>query len=147
MERNDVVCARSKFLREMNQLKKKHDSIVYLDKTWVNQNYTVNKCWINKETEKATGIAPPMGKGSRLIILDAGTKYGFTKNTQLIFKAKNDGDYHNHMNSIVFQQWFQDRLLPNYQPSSAIMMENASYHSMLLDKQPTSAWKKEDIVD
>ena len=85
MERSDVQTARAHFLQEMRRLKKICDSFVYLDETWVNQNYTVPKCWIDTTDKKATGVKVPTGKGSRLIILHAGTKHGFVKNADLVF--------------------------------------------------------------
>lgn len=75
----------------MRHLRKSYQSIVYLDETWVNQNYTVLKCWIDSAYQKGTGINVPTSRGSRLIILHAGTKQGFVSNTELIFQAKNDG--------------------------------------------------------
>lgn len=95
----------------------------------------------------ANGVKQPTGKGSRLIILHAGTKNGFVDNTELIFQAKNGGDYHNQMNSAVFEQWSRKQLLPNIPPNSVIVMDSAAYHSMLLEKQPSTSWKKAEIKD
>ena len=145
LEKNDIVAARTRFLRAMQQHKQSAHSIVYLDETWVNQNYTVGKCWIDTSTPEATGVKPPTGKGGRLIILHAGTKDGFINNAELIFQAKNYGDYHNQMNGKVFEEWFRMQLLPNIPPNSVIVMDNASYHSMQVEKQPTSKWLKADI--
>lgn len=145
MERNDVVAARTRFLREMRQLKQSDHTFVYLDETWVNQNCTVGKCWIDTSSREATGVKPPTGKGARLIILHAGTKDGFINNGELIFQAKNDGDYHNQMNATVFEEWFRMQLLPNIPSNSVIVMDNASYHSRQVEKSPTSSWKKADI--
>lgn len=147
MERQDVALARIKFLREMRQVKQSHETIVYLDETWVNQNYTVQKCWTDTTSDHATGIKPPTGKGSRFIILHAGTKAGFVKNASLIFQAKNDGDYHHQMNAAVFEQWFKTQLLPNIPPNCVIVMDNAPYHSTQLERNPTTAWRKEEIKD
>ena len=88
MERNDVANARKKFLRNMRVVKQSSKNIVYLDETWVNQNYTVGKCWTDTTSKQATGIQVPTGKGNRLIILHAGTKGGFVDNAELIFQAK-----------------------------------------------------------
>lgn len=147
MERNDVVAARKRFLREIRQLKKSTRNVVYLDETWVNQNYTVGRCWIDSDSKQANGIKQPTGKGSRLIILHAGSRNGFVDNAELVFQAKNDGDYHNQMNSAVFEKWFREQLLPNIPPSSVIVMDNAAYHSMLLERQPNTNWRKMDIKD
>ena len=135
------------FLQKMQRLKKSYDSFVYLDETWVNQNYTIPKCWVDSTASKATGIKVPTGKGSRLIILHAGTKHGFVENAELVFQAKNDGDYHNQMTSLRFEEWFRKQLLPNIPPNSVIVMDNASYHSVQLEKKPTQAWKKIEIKE
>ncbi|XP_063847657.1 uncharacterized protein LOC135095928 [Scylla paramamosain] len=145
MERNDVLAARTKFLREMRQLKQSDHTFVYLDETWVNQNCTVGKCCTDTSSKEATGVKPPTGKGARLIILHAGTKHGFINNAELFFQAKNDCDYHNQMNSTVFEEWFRMQLLPNIPPNSVIVMDNASYHSRQVEKLPTSSWRKADI--
>uniref|UniRef100_A0A0P4W325 Tc1-like transposase DDE domain-containing protein n=1 Tax=Scylla olivacea TaxID=85551 RepID=A0A0P4W325_SCYOL len=147
MERSDVQAARADFLQEMQRLKISCESFVYLDETWVNQNYTVPKCWVDCTASKATGIKVPTGKGSRLIILHAGTKHGFVKNAELIFQAKNDGDYHNQMTAIKFEEWFRNQLLPNIPRNSVIVMDNAAYHSRLIEKMPTQAWTKGDIKE
>lgn len=42
-ERSDVSYAQCKFLREMRTLSSSDKNIVYLDETWINQNYTVSK--------------------------------------------------------------------------------------------------------
>ncbi|XP_076033009.1 uncharacterized protein LOC143020470 [Oratosquilla oratoria] len=144
MERNDVVAARTKFLREMRQLKQSDHTFVYLDETWVNKNCTIGKCWIDTSSQEATGVKPT-GKGARFIILHAGTKDGFINNGELIFQAKNDGDYYNQMNATVFEEWFCMQLLPNIPPNSVIVMDNASHHSRQVEKLPSSSWRKADI--
>lgn len=147
MERSDVALTRTRFLRQMRQCKQSFENYVYLDETWVNQNYTVGKCWIDTSSDKATGVNPPTGKGSRLIIVHAGTKEGFVPNARHIFQAKNDGDYHKQMNATVFQEWFETKLLPNIPQNSVIVMDNASYHSVHLERNPTTAWRKEAIKE
>ena len=143
LERDDIVTARTKFLRKMKQLRNENvENIIYLDETWVNQNYTVHKSWTDVNSPKANGPNPPTGKGSRLIILHAGSKKGFIPEAQLIFQAKNDGDYHQQMNSAVFENWFQTQLLPNIPKPSVIVMDNAPYHSRKINKPPTTADKK-----
>lgn len=147
MERSDVAAARTTFLRDIKKVKQASQNIVYLDETWVNQNYTVSNCWLDMTSPKATGVRQPTGKGSRLIILHAGTKNGFVNNTELVFQAKNDGDYHMQMNSILFEEWFRKQLLPNISPNSVIVMDNASYHSIKLERRPATSWRKSDLLE
>lgn len=147
MERSDVTRARSVFLREMRRHTTSGKNIVYLDETWVNQNYTVSKCWIEPKAEKATGVRVPTGKGARLIVLHAGSQQGFIPGAALVFQAKNHGDYHDQMNSETFEKWFRMQLLPNILPSSIIVMDNASYHSRKIHKPPTAASNKASITE
>jgi len=51
MERNDIVAMRIKFLRTMCNLRQNNDTrpVVYLDETWVNQNYTLGYIWQNEQ--------------------------------------------------------------------------------------------------
>lgn len=126
----------------MKHLRHACSCIVYLDETCVNQNYTVFKCWNDTQAKQATGVKALTGKGSRLIILHAGTKHGFIPNAELIFQAKNDGDYHNQMTATVFENWLRNQLLPNIPPNSVIVMEN---HSVQVEKRPNSSWLKADV--
>ena len=41
MERSEVSAARSSFLRDVKEVKQSSNDIVYLDETWINQNYTI----------------------------------------------------------------------------------------------------------
>ncbi|XP_068221298.1 uncharacterized protein [Palaemon carinicauda] len=94
----------------------------------------------------ATGIQHPTGIGGRLIVLHEGSVNSIVPNAELVFNAKNDGDYHNQMNGAVFKTWFEEQLIPN-PPSLAIVMDNASYHSVKLDSPPTMSSKKEVMQD
>lgn len=145
MERDDVTHARIVFLNEMRKIKNEDKNIVYLDETWINQNYTVSKCWTDGASQKPTGLQVPTGKGSRLIIVHAGTKHGFVPGAAHVFQAKNDGDYHQQMNAETFEDWFVTKLLPNIPPSSAIVLDNASYHSRKIHKPPTTSSNKSAI--
>jgi hypothetical protein len=92
-----------------------------------------------------TGLKDPSGKGGRWIILHAGSSSGFVDNGLLIFQSKKSGDYHEEMNSDCFQTWFAEQLLPNIEPSSVIVIDNAPYHSKKIDKVPTTATRKAEI--
>lgn len=120
MERNYVQYARRKFLREMRTHSSSGKNIVYLNEAWVNQNYTVSKCWVTENAGQAVGVRVPTGKGAHLIVLHGGTKDGFVPGAGLVFQAKNVGDCHDQMNATTFEKWFKNQLLPNI-PQSSIM--------------------------
>ncbi|PSN52253.1 hypothetical protein C0J52_08305 [Blattella germanica] len=52
------------------------------------------------------------------------------------------------MNSETFQKWVQEQLivgLKDYGPCM-IVMDNAPYHNKLACQQPTSRWKKDQLI-
>ncbi|KAL4708513.1 hypothetical protein ACJJTC_014121 [Scirpophaga incertulas] len=82
----------------------------------VHISHTKSKVWQDFSIETArqayqrglsTGLKGPSGKGKRLIILHIGNEDGFVENGHLIFESKRgDGDYHQEMNSKIFEEWF-----------------------------------------
>ncbi|XP_045109998.1 uncharacterized protein LOC123503939 [Portunus trituberculatus] len=104
MERDDVLSARCKFLKEIKTFIHSDKTFIYLDETWINQNHTVSKCWTDTTSEKAVKERVPSGKGGRWIILHAGTKNGFVPEASLVFKARNKGNYHDQMNAETFEK-------------------------------------------
>ena len=90
----------------------------------------------------------PLNKGQRFVILHAGCKTGFLPGCELVFKTlSTDGrDYHSEMNSVIFNKWVEEQLVPALPPKS-LVMDNASYHSVIKDgtKAPTSATRKWDM--
>jgi len=89
-------------LREQNDTR----PVVYLDETWINHNYN-SRARIWQNDEQNTGLKVPTGKEDRLIICHAGSaKYGFVRDSKLIFRANVSNlksDYHTSMNAEVFK--------------------------------------------
>ena len=53
------------------------------------------------------------------------------------------------MNGHVFEDWFQNTLLPNLPKDRkvVIVMDNAKYHSRLLEKNATMAMRKDEMIE
>lgn len=51
------------------------------------------------------------------------------------------------MDGVTFPKWFTNQLIPNIPPKSVIVMDNAPYHSVQVDRAPTNANKKQDMID
>lgn len=67
---------------------------------------------------------------------------------ELVFKAKSKtGDYHHEMNRENFVKWLNTQFLPNAQPFSVLVLDNAPYHNMQEDRVPTMASTIGDIRD
>lgn len=142
MERTDIALARCDFLRKAKKIED-WTNVVFTDETWLNANHTQSKCWTDDTA--ASSSFTPIGKGERLIICHAGTAKGFISNALLAFKSKKTGDYHEEMNASVYEEWFKDMLTSLEEPS-IIFIDNAPYHSRQINKMPTQASKKAEII-
>ena len=51
-----------------------------------------------------------------------------------VFKAMkgSSADYHQEMNAVNFEKWFEDKLLPALPANSLVVMDNASYHRYVM---------------
>lgn len=49
------------------------------------------------------------------------------------------------MNEGNFLKWFEEQLLPSLEEPSLIIMDNASYHSTLVEKAPTASTRKAEM--
>lgn len=51
------------------------------------------------------------------------------------------------MNSTNFFTWVNKQLLPNLPPRCVLVIDNASYHNVKLERDPTSSSKKAEMID
>ena len=139
-ERPDVVAKKHEYLTKMKKLREIGCPFVYIDETFLHQNHTVSKCWL---IDGEGGLKVPSGKGSRLIILHAGSREGFINDGLLCFQSKTgSADYHDEMNAEVFTHWLKNSLFPNIPENTCIIMDNASYHSVKDEKVPNMSSRK-----
>ena len=135
-ERRDIIQQRLKYQREIRKYRKEGRPIVYLDETWANSSIAPEHLWLDEEGKG--GWKRPSGKGKRLIILHARYKNEWTSNCALVFRSKkHTGDYHDEMNREHFLDWFENKLLQNVPERSVIVLDNAPYHNVVLEKVPT----------
>jgi hypothetical protein len=84
----------------------------------------------------------PVGKGSRLIVCHVGsTLMGFVPETKWVFRSKSTKDYHEEMMADTFKDWFFNRFINYFEEDSIIIMDNARYHSVTLNKVPYTSLK------
>ncbi|KAL5018782.1 hypothetical protein ScPMuIL_004504 [Solemya velum] len=107
-----IVADRHSYLRKIRAYREDGYQIVYLDETW--------EC----------GRHIPSGKGSRPIVLDAGSsRTGFIPDVGLVFESKtNSQDYHDEMNSKLFLDWFTSTLMPALDSPSAELLQRVELH-------------------
>jgi hypothetical protein len=119
--------------------------VVFLDGTWVYANGSELKMWSDGTSQSVKKRRPTTS--TRYIVLHAGTRNGFVSGASLIFVAgTKSGDYHDSMNGENFEHWMSTQLLPNLEEPSIIVMDNASYHNVLVEKPPTQSWRKDEII-
>lgn len=148
MERSEIASKRVTFLREYvnNATSESPLDVVFLDETWIFQHGSnALQTWHDSNVKSVWSKRSSECK--RYIIVHAGNKDGFIDGAGLIFSTKNkSADYHDNMNSELFEKWMGEQLLPRLKKPSLIIMDNARYHSRFLEKIPNSQSTKEEII-
>lgn len=148
MEKTNIALMRTEFLRKYIENRDSNTSrqIVFLDETWIFAKGSKTKSW---QDDSKKSVRKPEGyEGKRFIVLHAGHSNGFVNNGALLYSTKSKlADYHGDMNGDIFMKWLKEKLIPNLEEPSLIIMDNAPYHSIQLDKQPTSSWNKSEIME
>lgn len=94
------------------------------------------------------GILKNTSSSHRLIIVNAGGKNGFVPNATLTFKScSKSGDYNGQMNYTHFEKWSVEKLVPNIPANRIIVMDNAPYHSVQINKAPSKYTNKPDMIN
>ncbi|KAG8229204.1 hypothetical protein J437_LFUL001077 [Ladona fulva] len=57
------------------------------------------------------------------------------------------GDYHGEMNSGNYLKWVQNQSIPNLPPKSVVVLDNAPYHNVQLNRPPSSNAKKDTMKE
>ena len=122
-EQPRIIVHRHVYLRHLRRNRREGRPVIYLDETWANARDSIEKMWVEDDTRAIGGtkggIRKPSGKGSRLIILHAGSESGWIDGAALMFQSKKaTGDYHDEMTSEHFEEWFHDSLMPNIPSNS-----------------------------
>lgn len=144
-ERSSVVHKRIDFLRKYSKLKEEGANFIYLDETWIFSKGATKRIW---QDDSVKSIKHTDGEGKRHIILHAGGKAGFIEGADLIFSSKSkSSDYHDNMNTEMFIKWLREKLLPSLSEPSVIILDNAPYHSEILNKNPTNSWNVNKIKE
>lgn len=148
-EKPHIAHMRVKFLREYMEYKENlsyvYKQVVFLDETWIFQRGQNKKIW-HDSSVKSVKDASQSSHGKRYMIIHAGTTKGFLNGAGKLFACSSKShDYHDNMNHELFEDWFKHVLISLNEPS-LIVLDNASYHSRIINKQPTSSWTKSDII-
>ena len=108
----------------------------------------LKKAW--SDNSGRCNVSKFISKGKRIVICHAGSEFGFIPNSLLMCGkslSKASADYHQDMNSDVFESWLKKQLPPNLPQKCVLIIDNASYHSRQEVKVPTQATKKAEILE
>lgn len=145
LERPDIVAWRGRYLRAIRKARKDGLPIFYLDETWIDSNVTMGKCWQNSEKD-VQGVMKPVSGNGRLIVVHIGSQEGFLPGAALVFKAGcSSGDYHGQMNTENFMKWLTESVLPKLPNNSVVVLDNAPYHSVQINKPPPQSANKAEM--
>lgn len=145
IEKNEIRHQRIQYLKSIRRYREMKRPIVYMDESYIMATHVSSKSWTD---DSVKGLFAPVSRGERLIIVNAGGEMGFIPNALLMWKAgKKGGDYHDQMNSDNYLKWLQEKLIPNLPPQSVVVMDNAAYHNVEINKAPTSSSKKQEIIN
>lgn len=79
-------------------------------------------------------------------MVHAGSEKGFVDGACLVFRAtKGAADYHAEMDGPRFEKSFMEQFLANIESHSVFVMDNASYHSVQLERVLSSSSLKANI--
>lgn len=144
IEKSDIRSARVKYLRQVRLHRQEKRPIVYMDETYFHSSSSTDKSWTDGES---TGLKKPVSKGQRVIVVHAGGEMGFVPNALLMFKSGlKTGDYHDDMNKKNYEKWLREKLIPNLNPNSVIVIDNAPYHREQINPAPTSCSRKSEMI-
>ncbi|CAH2102128.1 unnamed protein product [Euphydryas editha] len=155
IDSDDIVLWRRNYLYKMKDFRKENRRIFYMDETWVNSGHTVNKTWVDPTVKSkrqafldglSTGAKNPTSKGRRLCVVHIGNEDGFVEGASWIFESKSSGDYHESMDALNFEKWFEE-VLPKLGDNAVVVMDNVPYHSRQQEKIPNSNWLKANIQE
>ncbi|CAF4878539.1 uncharacterized protein LOC125061772 [Pieris napi] len=145
MEKHEIRYLRINYLMKIAEYREQRRPIVYTDETYIHTSHTLSKSWSDGST---SGLKQHISKGNRLIIVHAGGMDGFIPNALLMFKAnQKSGDYHDNMNYDNYSRWIQTQLIPNLQPNSVVVVDNAPYHNSIQNPAPNSNSRKQQMID
>ena len=147
-EQERIILARREYLRAKLGNRNSDGTLkrpeVYVDEIYVNRNHSCRFTWYLEDDGPL--VNKPSGVGPRLIVVDAVTENGWVEGARLVFEAKKrTGDYHGQMNWENFSRWFECQLLPNIEPESIVVLDNARYHNVLENVVPGKNSSKEQL--
>jgi hypothetical protein len=92
-------------------------------------------------------LTPSIRKSKNFPFNPTGGINGFLRNAALNYKAGSAmGEYHGQINAANFEKWAVKKLIPNLPAQSVIVLDNAPYRCLQIDKPPSSYAIRADMI-
>uniref|UniRef100_A0A914XRB2 Tc1-like transposase DDE domain-containing protein n=1 Tax=Plectus sambesii TaxID=2011161 RepID=A0A914XRB2_9BILA len=157
-ERMELVDKCRTYLLTIEKYRSEKRKIIFCDKTWIFTGMSATYGWMDEyaweypNQFKYAGPKVSTSRGKRAIVIHAITKDGLVEGAdRIMFQGDNSGDYHDQMNSDAFKKWFVNNVdgfkegCNGLEP--VLVIDNAPYHSDVVESVPTSTWRKKDMQD
>ena len=129
-EKESVILQRHRYLQLLLRYRREERLFYWQDESWINKNLTEPKEWVLPG--EVEGTCPPSGKGARSILCGVGSDVtGWLPDSFLIFrgsKSSKSSDYHSEINSDVFLDWIEKKVIPKLPNRAVLVIDRASYH-------------------
>ncbi|CAO4367631.1 unnamed protein product [Caenorhabditis nigoni] len=169
VERPDIVKRRIEYLRKKDHMDRGGVYFAAVDESWNHDGMTPDEAWQHSnatmyERSRMVNLDTPMSgpnkgkhRGKRGIVLAMLTEDGVLEGSEKVIisgtKEKDQKlDYHTEMSSDTYEKYIKE-MVPLLKAAAdlhgrkaAILCDNAAYHSKTLEKPPTGASVKADIV-
>ncbi|KAJ8884487.1 hypothetical protein PR048_016344 [Dryococelus australis] len=87
-----------------------------------------------------------LDQGKRFIVFHAGSEQGSVESVGVVSApCTNVGDYHGTLNAEKFEQWLAEQVLSIIKGPAVIVLDNAYYRSVQVEKLSTSSWLKAEL--
>ena len=152
-ERPEIRAMRADYLERIKMHRAEGRTIFYQDETWIFKNMARKKVW--RHNGISNDVAAPAGRGPRCIVSHVGSSgTGLVPEALLMFrgsKASKSADYHSEMNTEVFMNWLEKKVLPGIKrrvENAVLVLDRAPYHTPLtkFTKRATASMKKQELV-
>jgi hypothetical protein len=145
-EKSYVRQQRHTYLHTIQYFRESGYTPVYLDESFLHHYHGHQFSWFDTQTDDY--LERPSGKGRRWCFIHAMLENGLVPNAGYIFEAKKStGDYHNMFNAAHFQEWWNEKLLPNLPGKCVIVIDRATFHLVPEEQIISSKMRKTELQE
>lgn len=117
----DIWKKRITYLRSVKRFRNEERLVAYLDESYSHSTHMQSQSWAD---EQLPVYVFPSQREIYLYMLVARKC-----SSQPLRRGKLLGDYHGNVNQDIFMKWLTQQFVPNLEPRSLLVVDNAPYHN------------------